>query len=576
MNSIRKCVAIVALLAAFGTVAQVDVEEFSWGFDGKAGKGAVSLLSILMRNNSAAAFDGVLRLQKSGGAGSRRGAEIAQPLYLSPGSSRWVQFYPYVNNEGDKWTLRWGRHSQSIGISNAGPPATVYLASEHSLTRAPRSVRSFDEMKFPVTVCATDGLDGVILDHMPNWQRPRQRVFMDWLYKGGIVHLAASPTNDQLVFPETMGALNNPLPRFEVGAGTVVRHDSRATDIDRDALAQAGFEPLKQPEQNWGWGAFSVDTQALQRIGRIVHPDHNWGLIYLVALAYIVLVVPVNYKIGKSSKGYWRPLLFFLAMVVLCTLLLGHIGRRGHGERTAMYTVGYARHLGDDAYDVTQWINAFVTKGDTYTITHDADYSLYVTGQDEESVRGVSLAGKEGSLTVDIPVFSRRPFIHRARMHGPTPGITIDEWRYEEDTKELQLKVSLGKDGPQGIKWAAILHNDHYYGVKASGRSLSALGRGKRRENLQEEAQQLLNTYGYYGSVDSWDQIVESVEKAQIHRIFGSAHFDGWQRHGGRERKRAELFVLADSADGFASTTETIRKETSATMYHYTLQPEGG
>jgi hypothetical protein len=581
MSMMRTNVAFILLLIALTAGAQVDVEEFTWGFDGKATKESVNLLSVLMRNNTPAAFDGALTLQKSFGTGNKRGAQIVEPLYLSPGSSRWVQFYPFVTAGRDEWSLNWGRSagaSKTISISSVGVPSTVYIAAENSLVRTPKSVRAFNEMKFPVTVCATDSLDAVILDHTPSWQKPRQRAFMDWLQRGGVVHLAQGPARERPQFPEGLAPLNNPLPRFRVGAGTVIRHDSRAVDITDKALVQTGFAPLVAPEGFTGsWGGFNFDTQALQRIGAIVRPDHNWALIYLVALAYIVLVVPVNYKLGKSSKSYWRPLLFFLAMVVGCTLILGHIGRRGHGERTAMYTVGYARHLGKDAYDVTQWINAFVTKGDTYSITHSADYSLYVTGQDEESVRGVSKAGKEGSLTVDIPVFSRRPFIHRARMHGPATAPIIREWRKEEDTNEFQLEVSLGESGLQGIKWAIVCHDNHRYAMKVNGSKLTLAGKGSLITALAEEPQQLLGVYGYYGNqVVSWDKIVENLEKTQIHRIFGTGHFDGTRRHLGRDKKSAELFVLAESADGFACASESIGHETSATLYHYTLHPKGG
>jgi hypothetical protein len=402
---------------------------------------------------------------------------------------------------------------------------------------------------------------------------------MDWLYRGGIVHLSQGPARETPSFPQGLGALNNPLPRFRVGAGTVIRHNSRAVDITEKDLVQSGFAPLKPPEAHTGgWGMFSLDTQALQRIGAIVRPDHNWGLIYLVALCYIVLVVPVNYRLGKKSKGYWRPLLFFLAMVVGCTLILGHIGRRGHGETTAMYTVGYARHLGDEFYDVTQWINAFVTKGDTYTVTHAGDYSLYITGQDEEMVSGVSRAGKEGSLTVDIPVFSRRPFIHRARMQGPQAAVTIHEWRKEEDSNEFQFKASLGDMGPKGIKWAVVCHDNHRYDMKVNADgTLSLDGEGSNITSLQEEPQQLIGGYGhYYGSKQSWGDIVDNLQKVQIHRVFGTSHFEKQRRSRGRSKDSAELFVLAESADGFACTAESFGSETSATLYHYTVYPEGG
>ena len=97
------------------------------GFDGRVVLQQFNVVSILVSNSAQHPFDGKLRLRPSMGNGSPIGAPLEEPLFLSPQSSRWVQFFPYIGSYNPQWRLSWnnGRNSEDLGQPSEGPPALV-------------------------------------------------------------------------------------------------------------------------------------------------------------------------------------------------------------------------------------------------------------------------------------------------------------------------------------------------------------------------------------------------------------------------------------------------------------------
>jgi hypothetical protein len=198
----RAAILSVALLAAFGQRASaLEVDEVVWGFDGKVVKGCFNPLSILVSNRSAEAFDGTLVLQQSVGS-NEVDARLEEAVFLSPNSSRWVQFYPFVLFGYESWEQSAGRRQRfSIDEPAVGERSTVFLSDPDDFLRTGVAMKRFSDSLFPPFVGATSGLKTVVLDHVPRWEESRRRSFLNWLHGGGTVHLLQSATGEHPEFP---------------------------------------------------------------------------------------------------------------------------------------------------------------------------------------------------------------------------------------------------------------------------------------------------------------------------------------------------------------------------------------
>src|SRR5689334_6966879 len=123
---------ILSLLAT--SVHALEIQDVRWGFDGQVLPERFNVLSVLVANPSSAPFDDALSLYKTQGTATRVGAIEEQPCYLAPFSARWVQFYPYLDQEGLEWVLSWGRTQWRVQPQpRFGPPATVLLTESDPL-----------------------------------------------------------------------------------------------------------------------------------------------------------------------------------------------------------------------------------------------------------------------------------------------------------------------------------------------------------------------------------------------------------------------------------------------------------
>ena len=86
------CWWICLWLLAAAPVSALEVQQVKWGFDGQVVPARFNLLSVLVANPSAAPFDGTVNLYKGRGLEERVGAVYRSPCYLSPLTTRWLQF----------------------------------------------------------------------------------------------------------------------------------------------------------------------------------------------------------------------------------------------------------------------------------------------------------------------------------------------------------------------------------------------------------------------------------------------------------------------------------------------------
>ncbi len=203
----RLLLAAAAVLAAWpGKSWAIDVSEIRWGFDGRVTPQCFNLLSVLITNPAPFPFEGTLELHELIGGGTRVGAALAEDLYVAPSSSRWVQFYPYVKERYEEWSLQWGRR----GGERADVPrpvladqSPVLLVDADDPSSGGGAIRHFPENLFPPMVTATDSLKTVALDHVPRWEEARRQAFYDWLFRGGACTFSRTSTGRIPNFPRS-------------------------------------------------------------------------------------------------------------------------------------------------------------------------------------------------------------------------------------------------------------------------------------------------------------------------------------------------------------------------------------
>ena len=569
---------VCLLLGAVSQASALEVREVVWGFDGKAVPSRLNLLSVLVVNASQHPYDGVLVLRKKAGPGHDLGAGLAEPCFVAPYASRWLQFSPYVQQERELWSLAWGEaSSQRIEFRSPplGPPARVLLTAPDETFGLTARVRVFTEDLFPTTVAATDGLHSVVLDHTPRWEPVRREAFLDWLRRGGTVHLLLGRDGEYPQFAAELGELNLPLDRFRVGAGLVVRHSVTRRELTDELLESRGH-PKPVLEETRDPAIFSVEDVILPALSKMTRPEHRWGPIYLMVVIYILLVGPVNYLLGRKWRDYRLTILFFLLMVVGFGYAFSVVGRRGYGETAAVHSLSYARPVEGNRFDVTQWTNVFVTSGKTYTVTHPASHNLYSTCQQLEAVRGVIHNGKDGKFDVDIPLYSSRAFLHRARMTGHNLALQVTAWREGETLESLGLAT--GPGFPAGAQaWA--LHRGRFYPLEVGvGRlSLRSTTGRRARDFLSSDRLRVASVYQFgYSEPRYAAQSPEAMfrEMAPLLIARGLGGTDAFQyriKPGLFQDDWLQVFVLAESPAGLRMS-QGFGREMGYVLYHLSFE----
>ncbi len=564
--------ALPLLLAA--SAAAVEVAEVRWGFDGSVVPERIGVLSLLLTNAEATAYDGVVTLHRTDGLGSRLGATHVEPCFVAPFTSRWVQFHPYVARGDEEWIVTLGKQQTRLRGPALGAPAAVCLRAPDDPFQRPGGLRSLPDNLFPTTLSATDGLASLVMDYAPLWEQPRRQALLDWLRRGGRLYLLRGQDGGYPGFAGELSVLNDPARRFRVGAGLVVRGDGARDKTDGVTLADAGLGPpvLESGDRASMW---TLEDAVFQELGGLVRPEHNWTVIYISLALYMLLVSPINYIIGRKKAGFLRATLFFVAAVAGFAVLLSTLGRRGYGETSAVHSVSYARSLGGSAYDVTQWVNVFVRDGDYYKLTHQGDHNLYATCQGFERVNGVIRNGRQGEFLVDIPLFSSRSFLYRGKLEGPDLGVKVVRWGQEDGAEKVMLSTGEGFPLDVAEIWA-FRDGRFYHTFHAGGRIGTTLDGGSDISSfLSKERLQLGEPYlhGYGSRGGGGDKDPERALRGQmrtlIARAIGGTKDFRYYLGGSREGKdHVQLFIYANMPGTFAVAGRDLGREVGYVLYH--------
>lgn len=556
------------LLILGGAASAIEIREKRWGFDGRARLERFNILSILVANPDARPFEGQFILEERTGIEKGSGAPTIQPVFLAAGTQRWVQFCVFITRPGSDWTLSWGKGGgEKIDGPSAGPPARVMLLDPQDAFAKSGTIRAFPDDLFPTSVAATDALDSVILDHVPRWEPTRRDVFLDWLRSHGTLHLIRGADGQLPQFPETFALLNTH-PR-------VIRHEVTRSELTESYLAEHGH-PAPEIRNEARIHVYGLDQQLLQTLAAITKPQIAWSLIYVLTAAYVIAIGPIHYRISKKSP-WLRSLAILVAIVATFAGAFVYAGRRGSGENSEIHTIAIARSLGAGRHDVTQWISAFATEGDTYKLTHAAPANFYSTATDFDSVNGAITNGRDGRFEVDIPLFSTRPFIHRGVLNGDRTEVTVEEWN--EDGGRLEKLAIVPGDGfPARISQAWVRYGSLYFPLKKLGSRWVLDGGGEPENTFFSEddygkfsSTALRRTSFFFGDepgakeLENW---LDASGKVLIARALGT--IDGLQNvvtGPALPAGQAQLFLYAQLPDGFRVTDRRFATQQGRVLY---------
>lgn len=550
--------------------AAIEIEQVIWGFDGKVVAHKFNPVSILISNPSANAFEETITLRKSVHGVSQTGATLVEPVFVSPFAQKWVQFYPYIKTHWESWSLSWPGQQYRLpelnSLSSQG--ADVLLTNSRQLASRRLPMMTFPEELFPPTVTATDGLKLVVLDHVPEWQGQalRQQAFKDWLYRGGRLHLLNDGSGNRLRFRDELVELNAPLGRFHVGAGTVSRQ--------LPARPESPKPTNKNVPQDYARAWFDDFADiAFGNLKQMTRPNHNWPVIYLMAVSYIVIIFPGLFILGKKRADYRLVYGALLGTVVLFSFGFATIGSRGYGEATTVNSVAVARSLPDGNLDVTGWSNVFVTSGADYTIQFAAPASLFSTCQEAESVRGMIDNVSSGSFVVDIPPYSSRTFGFRTKLVGG--GLKVGKLIEGVDTSMGSFEIEIDDSFPKapGISMYAI-RGTRMYPMVRKGLRLVSTSPAALTDSLSDSIFDQFNQfrYGYnYGDAQAGTkELFQTMDRPLIAQNLGLKSQNDVKKYKSPSNL-VRLFVYAPMPEEFFIQNPKLGKQAGRVLYTFDL-----
>jgi len=442
-------------------------------------------------------------LTKRIGLGNPVDAKLVENVFVGPFGEAWVRFYPYVSADYENWDLEIrpikGRSGPKVELPQprTGWPARVLIESAQNPGRRTLPVRRLPDVLFPPFVTATDSLQAVLLDVVPNWDEARRTAFSEWLYRGGTVYVLNDANGNAPVFPVALGVLNSPLEVSSHGAGRIIRvprsrfeltpesltgmfavlpkrlvqdYDGETKELSAiDTDQDSNDEPRAKGYQD---GSDPISSSSfLARLRGMTRPKHNWALLHLLFWTYIGLVFPGCYLLGRKWADYRIVYGSLRGVVCVFSVLFAVVGQRGYGESTAVHSIAIARPLPDGQLDVSQWSNAFVTMGGNYDFRHQGQGTIYSTCNINEQVNGSIYNGAEARFEVDIPPFSSREFALRMKVKAPLPALTLEESEVAGD-RLRRLVISIDDKFPQNTEQLLALYGNRFYQLSRNGRQL--------------------------------------------------------------------------------------------------------
>ncbi|MDA1230103.1 MAG: hypothetical protein O2856_04955 [Planctomycetota bacterium] len=481
---IQLCILVNVILSSSSLHAQanqvIKIVDKVWGFDGRVVGGQFMPLSIEIDNLGEESIEGIATLRSVAGMVRETGGTLVQPFFVGGHSRKWVHFYPYIAGMTTSWqfelrteteTFRFDAidqprsllDSESLGMNDKNQSMiAVILDPPGGIAKIPTTVKHMPDEIFPPYFTATHGLYAMFLDHVPNWETPRQEAMLSWLKAGGRLHLLKDQNNQTLHFSGTMAALNEPFTEFHVGSGSVTRHEMQRGGLTKN-LVDAARTPMgvskadleeytqyqKQFSNGMGYGTSVTDDDELfAELRQLTQPDHMWILIFLLSVCYVGLIFPGCWILSRQRRLHFLITYGCIAgIATVFSLMFLFIGRRGYGESTSLHSLAIARAEDDTHSSLLQFTTLFVTSGNTYSVEDKDHQALLASGSSEESVDARITSGNTASFISRIPPYSSQAIRSRRRIETDNWNLAVTSLSQQGD--ELKdLTIAIGDKFP--------------------------------------------------------------------------------------------------------------------------------
>ena len=368
---------ILWMASALGQVTpKIRIADKIWGFDGRVMNGQFMPLSIELDNLSDEPIEAQATLRSIAGMLRETGGTATQPIFLSPHSRRWVQFYPYIAGMASSWRFELRTEDETFTFDAIDQPRfvlesnslqmksedqslpAVILDRPDLLIKIPTTIKHMPEDIFPPYATATHGLYAMFMDHVPDWETPRQEALLAWLKAGGRLHLLLDQNRQTLRFSGPLAALNEPFTEYHVGSGSVTRHEIQRAELSKDivtlavttqGLSKADLDEIAEYQEQAGNGfsygtSVTDDEDLFYELRQLTQPDHMWWLIFLLSLCYVGLIFPGCWVLSRQRKLHFLVTYGSIAgLAAIFSLMFLFIGRRGYGESTSLHSACIAR-----------------------------------------------------------------------------------------------------------------------------------------------------------------------------------------------------------------------------------------
>jgi hypothetical protein len=495
---------------------KIRIADKVWGFDGRVVNGQFMPLSIELDNLSDEPLEALATLKSVSGMIRETGGTATQAVFLGPHSRRWVQFYPYIVGGSSSWRFELRTEEEtftfdpidqprSVQDSNALEMKTVdqtlpavILDRPDAPVRIPTTVKHMPEEIFPPYATATHGLYALFMDHVPDWETPRQEALLSWLKSGGRLHLLYDQNNQTLRFSGVLAALNEPFDEFHVGNGSVTRHELQRADLSQDIVTTATTPPglskkdideIAEFEKDYGGYGFDPsvadDENLFVELRQLTQPEHMWWLIFLLSMCYVGLIFPGCWILSRQRQLHFLLTYGCIAgLSVVFSLLFLFIGRRGYGETTSLHSVAIARAEDDTHHSLLQLTTLFVTDGNTYSITDNNHQTLLASGATDENVDASITSGNTASFVSRIPPFSSQAVRSRRRIKTENWNLAVTSLSQQRDELE-QLTITFGEKFPNDpLIECLVIHGRNLHRTKTD-RSRRQISLINHREKLR-------------------------------------------------------------------------------------------
>lgn len=491
-----------AIILSPQLVEAIEIHDIRWGFSNTPVAYKINPITILVENTKSVPFESEFIFQQETFRGQQIDITLSATTYVAPFEKKWIQFYPYFTESNSNWKASWQNGTKQYTQSFLSPApsknrVTVQLVPPNSLSRVIPGIKQYPEDLFPPFVGAIDSLDGIILDHVPKWEKSRRTAFIQWIFTGGIVHLFENSNGDQLAFPESFSPLNNTTSLVHYGSGIIYRHHNRLHDLaplelkqlimknNRSLENQLGKEEEGAPPQfpNSSYDQFSTisynplsnDEEILATLNDISKPKQIWYFIFLLSFIYLIVAGPGYYLITKlSKKHYTFYSVYILSTAFFCFIFL-IIGQHSANRTSKIHSLIIANILPENEIDITEWSNLGIASGGDFTISHVGDSHIYATCQQYSKVNGVVTCGSEGSMQVDIPTNSSRTYFHRGKTSETIFDVKINSFLSNDQGLE-ELSLGIDNNFPQKVDQIHFLYGAKLYELKKEKNQLEFHG----------------------------------------------------------------------------------------------------